>query len=77
MDDCMALAPRPRARQTPDKAATTMMNATSGRIAIRSLWLGMSPNAEAHLRASQSSRAERASAADRQVQRSVRRPAQC
>jgi hypothetical protein len=45
MDDCMALAPRPRARQTPDKAATTMMNATSGRIAIRSLWLGMSPNA--------------------------------
>jgi hypothetical protein len=51
MDDCMALAPRPRARQTPDKAATTMMNATSGRIAIRSLWLGMSPNAKAHLRA--------------------------
>jgi hypothetical protein len=51
MDDCMALAPRPRARQTPDKAATTMMNATSGRIAIRSLWLGMSPNAQAQPRA--------------------------
>lgn len=35
-DDCTALAPRPRARQTPARAASTIMNATNGRIAMLS-----------------------------------------
>lgn len=43
MAACMAVEPRPRARQTPAKAAITMMNATNRRIAICWFVAGMSP----------------------------------